>query len=47
MRIELEKLQGGKGGFAHVYRPEELDPIDERSVALGIVLIGVLVNLLP
>lgn len=30
MRIELEKLQGGKGGFAHVYQPEELNPVDER-----------------
>src|SRR5687767_720104 len=29
MRIELEKLQGGKGGFAHVYQPEELNPVDE------------------
>jgi uncharacterized protein len=30
MRIQLEKLQGGKGGFAHVYNPDELNPIDER-----------------
>lgn len=30
MRIELEKLQGGRGGFAHVYQPDELNPIDER-----------------
>jgi len=30
MRIELEKLQGGKGGFAHVYQPDELNPVDER-----------------
>ena len=30
MRIELEKLQGGKGDFAHVYQPDELNPIDER-----------------
>src|SRR5215510_2290738 len=30
MRIDLEKLEGGRGVFAHVYRPEELDPIDER-----------------
>jgi uncharacterized protein len=30
MRIELEKLEAGKGGFAHVYQPEELNPIDER-----------------
>jgi len=30
MRIELENLEGGKGDFAHVYRPDELDPVDER-----------------
>ena len=30
MRIELEKLEGRKGEFAHVYQPEELSPIDER-----------------
>src|SRR6185503_20371762 len=30
MRIELENLEGGKGDFAHVYQPEELDPVDER-----------------
>ena len=36
MRIDLEKLEGGRGVFAHVYRPEELatpeqlNPIDER-----------------
>jgi uncharacterized protein len=30
MRIQLEKLQGGKGGFARVYQPDELNPIDER-----------------
>ena len=30
MRIQLEKLQGGKGGFAHVYQPDELNPVDER-----------------
>ena len=30
MRIELEKLEGGKGDFAHVYQPEELNPVDER-----------------
>ena len=34
MRIELEKLEGGRGDFAHVYQPEELSPIDER-VSLG------------
>src|SRR5215211_7336832 len=30
MRIELENLQGGKGGFAHVYQPGDLNPVDER-----------------
>ena len=30
MRIELENLEGGKSGFAHVYNPDELNPIDER-----------------
>jgi DUF177 domain-containing protein len=30
MRIQLEKLEGGKGDFAHVYQPDELDPVDER-----------------
>lgn len=30
MRIEFEKLESRRGGFAHVYRPEELNPIDER-----------------
>lgn len=30
MRIELENLEGGKGDFAHVYQPDELNPIDER-----------------
>jgi uncharacterized protein len=30
MRIELENLEGGKGDFAHVYQPDELDPVDER-----------------
>ena len=34
MRIELEKLEAGRGGFAHVYRPEDLNPVDER-VNLG------------
>jgi len=34
MRIELEKLEGGRGDFAHVYQPGELDPVDER-VKLG------------
>jgi uncharacterized protein len=30
MRIEIEKLEAGRGGFAHVYQPDELDPVDER-----------------
>ena len=30
MRIELENLEGGKRDFAHVYQPEELNPVDER-----------------
>jgi len=30
MRIELENLEGGKGKLAHIYQPEELNPVDER-----------------
>jgi uncharacterized protein len=30
VRIELENLEGGKGDFAHIYQPEELNPVDER-----------------
>ena len=30
MRIELENLEGGRGDFAHVYQPDELNPVDER-----------------
>ena len=30
MRIELENLEGGKSEFAHVYQPEDLNPVDER-----------------
>ena len=30
MRIELENLEGGKGEFARVYQPDELNPVDER-----------------
>ena len=30
MRIELENLEGGKSDFAHVYNPDELNPVDER-----------------
>lgn len=35
MRIELENLEGGKGDFAHVYQPEELNPVDERVSLAG------------
>ena len=35
MRIELENLEGGKGDFAHVYQPDELNPIDERIKLTG------------
>lgn len=30
MRIELENLESGRGEFAHVYQPEDLNPVDER-----------------
>lgn len=30
MRIELENLEGGKGDFAHIYQPEDLNPVDDR-----------------
>ena len=30
MRIELENLGGGERDFAHIYQPDELNPIDER-----------------
>jgi uncharacterized protein len=30
VRIELENLEGRKGDFAHVYQPDELNPVDER-----------------
>ncbi len=30
MRIELDNLEGRKGDFAHVYQPDELNPVDER-----------------
>lgn len=30
MRIEIENLEGGKGSFAHVYQPDDLNPVDER-----------------
>lgn len=35
MRIELENLEGRKGAFAHVYQPEELNPVDERVRLTG------------
>ncbi len=30
MRIELENLEGGRSEFAHVYQPDDLNPVDER-----------------
>ena len=30
VRIELDNLEGGKGGFAHAYQPDDLNPVDER-----------------
>ena len=35
MRIELENLEGGKGDFAHVFQPDELNPVDERVRLIG------------
>src|ERR1044071_5552685 len=35
MRIELENLEGGKGEFAHVYQPDDLNPVDERVSLAG------------
>jgi uncharacterized protein len=35
MRIELENLEGGKGDFAHVYQPDDLNPVDERVSLTG------------
>lgn len=35
MRVELEKLEGGRGDFAHVYQPDELDPLDESVKLTG------------
>ena len=35
MRIELEKLEGRRGDFAHVYQPDELNPIDEQVNLTG------------
>ena len=34
MRIELENLEGGKGDFAEVYQPVDLNPVDERVVLI-------------
>lgn len=35
MRIELENLEGGKGDFAHVYQPDDLNPVDGRVSLTG------------
>jgi len=35
MRIELENLEGRKGDFAHVYQPDDLNPVDERVKLSG------------
>jgi uncharacterized protein len=35
MRIELENLEGGKGEFAHVYQPDDLNPVDDRVKLSG------------
>lgn len=35
MRIELENMEGRKGDFAHVYQPDELNPVDERVNLTG------------
>lgn len=35
MRIELENLEGGKSDFAHVYEPDDLNPVDERVKLSG------------
>jgi uncharacterized protein len=35
MRIELENLEGSKGDFAHVYHPDDLNPVDERVNLTG------------
>lgn len=32
MRIQLENLEGGRGDFAQVYQPDELNPVDERVI---------------
>jgi uncharacterized protein len=35
MRIELENLEGSKGEFAHVYQPDDLNPVEERVKLSG------------
>jgi DUF177 domain-containing protein len=35
MRIELKNLEAGRGEFAHLYQPEELDLTDERVALCG------------
>ena len=35
MRIELTDLEAGRGEFAHLYQPEELDLTDERVALCG------------
>jgi uncharacterized protein len=40
MRIELEKLEDGKGRFAKAYQPEELDLVDERITLNAPVDVG-------
>lgn len=35
MRIELEDLEAGRGEFAHVYQPEDLNLTDERVSLCG------------
>jgi uncharacterized protein len=40
MRIELENLEGSKGDFAHVYQPEELNPVDDRIQLIAPVAVN-------
>jgi uncharacterized protein len=40
MRIELENLEGGKSDFAHVYQPDDLNPVDERIALSGPATVG-------
>ena len=35
MRIELDKLENGRGAFDHIYQPDELNPLDERVLLAG------------